>query len=133
MAALHTAGPQAAGLLRIQKGQQERHIWPVHLSGWLATGWHVAGAREPAPSNAIGAFEAGAGTAPARTSVDLEAPLESDAKSASTRGKRGRRTKEEPNQESPADDVSLPAPTSAEPEEAPITALPDGLFDDQLI
>jgi hypothetical protein len=41
-------GPKPAGMLRIRQGSQERYIWPVHLPGWLAEGWRVAGAEPPA-------------------------------------------------------------------------------------
>ena len=34
-------GPLPAGMLRIQQGNQERYVWPVHLPGWLALGWRV--------------------------------------------------------------------------------------------
>ena len=50
-------GPLPAGMLRIQQGNQERYVWPVHLPGWLALGWRVAGpsstAAEPLPQVAM--------------------------------------------------------------------------------
>ena len=32
-----------AGMVRISNGSRQRCVWPVHLSGWLALGWQVAG------------------------------------------------------------------------------------------
>jgi hypothetical protein len=133
MAAPHRSEAQTAGMLRIEKDQQERHIWPVHLPGWMATGWRVAGANAPVLTDGMSAVEAGTETAPTPTPADLELQLASDEKPGSTRVKRGRKTREELSQEPPAD-AALPAqPAAAEAEEAPITALPDDLFDDALI
>ena len=33
------------GMVRISKGDQQRCIWPVHLSGWQQLGWTVLGAQ----------------------------------------------------------------------------------------
>jgi hypothetical protein len=35
------AASAQAGMTRIQRGGQVRYVWPVHLPGWLATGWQV--------------------------------------------------------------------------------------------
>jgi hypothetical protein len=102
-------------MLRIQKGQEERHVWPVHLSGWLALGWRVAAA-----------------TVPASLEPDSDSAAESNAKTASTRGKRARRSRDEPDPNASAD--VAPIPQSESPaEEAPLSALPEGLLDDPLI
>lgn len=96
--------PIPAGMLRIHKGNQERYVWPVHLPGWLALGWQVAGPSsttvDPLPQAVM---------APATA-----AALESDPEPQAGRGKRGRRRKEE--QEQP------PAGVEATPEETGTTA-----------
>ena len=35
------AASAQAGMVRIQRGSELRYIWPVHLPGWLASGWRV--------------------------------------------------------------------------------------------
>ena len=163
MTGMAALGPLPAGMLRIRQGSQERYVWPVHLPGWLALGWQVAGA------------EAAAGTSPAGgAAAEPPAPIaaaagelleQNDAKPASTRSRRGRRRKEEPLPAAPADtgtstvgdasesdasgtelseqvqDVEAPPAGRAEPDPEPdptaevpvLTALPDDLFDDALI
>jgi hypothetical protein len=120
MAALHGAGPQTAGMLRISKGQEERHVWPVHLPGWLAIGWRVAGAAYSA------AIEVSA-------DVEAEHERESHAKPASNRGRRGRKSREELDQPAPDDVVSLAQSSSPAAEEVLLSALPEGLLDEPLI
>ena len=99
-------GPLPAGMLRIHKGNQERYVWPVHLPGWLALGWRVAGpsstAAEPLPQAVM---------APA-PAVALESAPEPTA----GRGKRGRRRKEEEPQP-PAAVEPQPTPTGADVEQ----------------
>ena len=144
-------GPLPAGMLRIQQANQERYVWPVHLPGWLALGWRVAG-----PSSTAVEQLPQAVAAPA-------VPLDSEPEPSAGRGKRGRRRKEE--QEQPHVGVEAnPAPTGADAEQqteadsAPsavvdlateaaaepgddstaegavaLSALPDDLFDDPLI
>jgi hypothetical protein len=92
-------------MLRIRQGQQERYIWPVHLPGWLAAGWRVAGsdavaAMEPMFADPVDIGFAAAATDPPRA-AELTPPLEpaepatsADATPAPTRGRRGRRRKE---------------------------------------
>ena len=146
-------GPLPAGMLRIQQGNQERYVWPVHLPGWLALGWRVAGpsstAAEPLPHAVM---------APA-PAVALESAPEPTA----GRGKRGRRRKEEEPQQAAAVEPQ-PTPTGADTEQQAdadsepyaaidlavetaadpgddstaeaaeaLSALPDDLFDDPLI
>jgi hypothetical protein len=36
----------AGGMVRISKGDQQRCIWPVHLSGWQQLGWQLVNQRE---------------------------------------------------------------------------------------
>ena len=110
MARIAAQGPPPAGMLRIQQGNQERYVWPVHLPGWLALGWRVAGAE--APSDGTTAAEPPAPIAGAAG----ELPDQGDAKPASARGKRGRRRKEEEAQ-SPAAVEANPAPTGADAEQ----------------
>jgi hypothetical protein len=39
------AATTPGGMVRISKGDQQRCIWPVHLSGWQQLGWTVLGAQ----------------------------------------------------------------------------------------
>jgi hypothetical protein len=129
-------------MLRIRQGSQERYVWPVHLPGWLALGWRVVGAAEPAPISAA--------------TGDLL--KEDDAKPASTRGRSGRRRKDVsgtalapaslttedvmavPKEETAeADELAEAEPSSEASDELDaaaevpvLTALPDDLFDDPL-
>ncbi len=94
-------GPLPAGMLRIRQGSQERYVWPVHLPGWLALGWRVAGAETTAGAPSVGG-------APAEPQVPTAAAAgelleQDDAKPASTRGRRGRRRKDEALPVAPAD------------------------------
>ena len=44
MQAQHTPAQtlrHAGGMVRICKGDQQRCIWPVHLSGWQQLGWQL--------------------------------------------------------------------------------------------
>lgn len=44
MQAQHTPAQalrHAGGMVRISKGDQQRCIWPVHLSGWQHLGWQL--------------------------------------------------------------------------------------------
>jgi hypothetical protein len=99
---LFAPGPLPAGMLRIQQGNQERYVWPVHLPGWLALGWRVAG-----PSSTAAEPLSQAVPAPA-------VPLDSEPEPTAGRGKRGRRRREEEPQP--------PAGVEATPEETGTTA-----------
>ena len=47
MQAQHTPAQtlrHAGGMVRISKGDQQRCIWPVHLSGWQQQGWTLIAA-----------------------------------------------------------------------------------------
>ncbi len=124
MTPLHGAGPQTAGMLRISKGNEERHVWPVHLPGWLAIGWRVVAATVPAPKADLVAAALG---------QEHKSESESDAKTASPRSKRGRKSREELVSEAPAEPASLTQPNAAADQESPLSALPEGLLDDPLI
>jgi hypothetical protein len=124
MTPLHGAGPQTAGMLRICKGQEERHVWPVHLPGWLAIGWRVVAATVPAPTADLVAAALG---------QEHKHEPESDAKTASPRSKRGRRPREELVSEAPAEPAPLPEASPPAEQDAPLSALPEGLLDDPLI
>ena len=76
-------GPLPTGMLRIQQGNQERYVWPVHLPGWLALGWRVAGPSSTAAEPLYQAVPAPAD------------PLDSEPEPTAARGKRGRRRKED--------------------------------------
>ena len=99
-------GMQPSGMLRIRLGQQERYIWPVHLPGWLAAGWRVAGSDAVAAMGPMFVDPGDVAVPGASTSLspapNLTPPLEpaepaasADATPAPTRGRRGRRRKEE--------------------------------------
>jgi len=135
-------GPLPAGMLRIQQGNQERYVWPVHLPGWLALGWRVAG-----PSSTAAEPLSQAVPAPA-------VPLDSEPEPTAGRGKRGRRRREEEPQppagveatpketgttaETGATDsdpkaAADPGDDSAAAGAVALSALPDDLFSDPLI
>ena len=150
-------GPLPAGMLRIQQGSQERYVWPVHLPGWLALGWRVAGPSTPAaellPQSEM---------APAVPPESEPTAIEKEPESTAGRGKRGRRRKEEQEQppaaveatpeetgtiaeagatdSDPSAAVDLAAEAAAEPGDdstadgaVALSALPDDLFSDTLI
>ncbi len=91
---------QPSGMLRIRLGQQERYIWPVHLPGWLAAGWRVAEAAAQQSADESGAIPL-AGVIAEDTAPSSTAPAEPadtpDAPPVTTRGRRGRRRKDEPS------------------------------------
>ena len=93
MAGLVAQGPLPAGMLRIHQGNLERYVWPVHLSGWLALGWRVAGSATDRPDEPLPQVVSTAADAP-DMDPDLTAVLDG-AQPAASRGKRGRRRKEE--------------------------------------
>jgi hypothetical protein len=43
------AATTPGGMVRISKGDQQRCIWPVHLSGWQQLGWTVLGGQGAEP------------------------------------------------------------------------------------
>ena len=96
-------GPLPAGMLRIQQGNQERYVWPVHLPGWLGLGWRVAG-----PSTTAAELLSQSEMAPAVSP-------ESEPEPTAGRGKRGRRRKEEEPQPAAAVEPQ-PTPTGADVE-----------------
>jgi hypothetical protein len=135
-------GPLPAGMLRIQQGNQERYVWPVHLPGWLALGWLVAGSSSTAAEPLSQAVPAPA------------VPLDSEPEPTASRGKRGRRRREEEPQppagvEATPEETGTTAETGAsdsDPKAAAdpgddstaegavaLSALPDDLFSDPLI
>ncbi|MCS5697492.1 hypothetical protein NZK32_00315 [Cyanobium sp. FGCU-52] len=139
-------GPLPAGMLRIRQGLQERFVWPVHLPGWLALGWQVAGAGTSPPDG----LQPQAVMAPALTPDAKPEPTatEKELESATARGKRGRRRKEEQDQppavvKTPPEETETMAVAGeldaepggdsiAEGDDA-LSALPDDLFSDPLI
>ena len=147
-------------MLRIHQGNQEHYVWPVHLPGWLALGWQVAGSGNAPDAGPLPQVV----TAPALPLDSEPEPtaIEKEHEPASGRGKRGRRRKEEPEQptagieatpeetgttaEAGATDsdpqaaTDLAAESAAEPVDdstaegaVALSALPDDLFDDPLI
>jgi hypothetical protein len=129
-------------MLRIHKGNQERYVWPVHLPGWLALGWQVAGPSSTAAEQLPQAVAAQA------------VPLELEPEPTAGRGKRGRRRKEEQEQphvgvEATPEETGTTAETGAtdsDPKTAAepgddstaagavaLSSLPDDLFSDPLI
>ncbi len=148
MVGIAAQGLMPAGMLRIRQGSQERYVWPVHLPGWLAMGWRVAGSEASQGDRMKVELQV------AETPSVIESVDEDDAKPASVRGRRGRRRKDDSTtpevvppesvEREPLDDIAsvpavqdLPAPAEPEPEETTAdaelaTALPDDLFDDPL-
>jgi hypothetical protein len=118
-------GPLPAGMLRIRQGSQQRYVWPVHLPGWLALGWRVAGA-DVAP-----AF-------PDALDLDTESPaIETEPDPGTGRGKRGRRRKEADEAAATAavepTDAAAAAPLpEASESQTRFEALPDDLLDSPL-
>ena len=99
-------GPLPAGMLRIQQGNQERYVWPVHLPGWLALGWRVAG-----PSSTAVEQLPQAVAAPA-------VPLDSEPEATAGQGKRGRGRRRKEEEPQPAAAVEpQPTPTGADAEQ----------------
>jgi hypothetical protein len=101
MTGMAAQGPLPAGMLRIRLGSQERYVWPVHLPGWLGLGWRVAGAEATAEAPTLGLAAAEQPAPSAAAAADLTE--QDDAKPASTRGRRGRRRKDEALPVEPAD------------------------------
>ena len=93
MAGLVAQGPLPAGMLRIHQGNLERYVWPVHLPGWLALSWRVAGSSTDRPNEPLPQVVTAAADAP-DMDPDPTAVLDG-AQPAASRGKRGRRRKEE--------------------------------------
>ncbi len=93
-------GMQPSGMLRIRLGEQERYIWPVHLPGWLAAGWRVAEAAAQQSADGtgvlspVGVIAEDAAPSPTAAAEPGDNP---DVPPVSTRGRRGRRRKEEPS------------------------------------
>ncbi|MFM9103152.1 MAG: hypothetical protein ACKOPS_18190 [Cyanobium sp.] len=98
-------GPMPAGMLRIRQGNPERYVWPVHLGGWLAMGWRVAGAGAEGPSIGVAAAEPPASA----TVLDPVPAAESPSEPAPTRGRRGRRRKDEATASAAAEPSTEPA------------------------
>ncbi len=44
------AASAQAGMVRIQRGSETRYVWPVHLPGWLASGWQIGSGESRAES-----------------------------------------------------------------------------------
>ncbi len=120
-------------MLRISKGNEQRHVWPVHLPGWLAIGWRVVGAKEAAAKAVVRVVEEAAGSPVAVLPLEPEQESNGNARTASTRSKRGRRSKEELTPEAAVDAAPLSPSAPPDAEDAPLMALPEGLLDDRLI
>ena len=89
-------GQIPAGMLRIHQGNQEHYVWPVHLPGWLALGWRVAGsANAPAAPADVPLPQAETALAAVREPTSQATAIETGPEPSTGRGKRGRRRKEE--------------------------------------
>ena len=102
---LETPGPIPAGMFRIHKGNQERYVWPVHLPGWLALGWRVAGSGSDPGDGALPQLLAAAAVAPEPEPNPEPTAGQNGPESVTGRGKRGRRRKEEPEQPTAGDET----------------------------
>ncbi len=54
------------GMVRIHRGAEVRYVWPVHLAGWLSSGWRTGEEQRPPQ---------GASAAPILQRLGAEAPL----------------------------------------------------------
>jgi hypothetical protein len=80
-------------MLRIHKGNQERYVWPVHLPGWLGLGWRVAGSVSDPADGALNQLLTAEAVSPEPNPEPTAG--QNGPESATGRGKRGRRRKEE--------------------------------------
>ena len=89
-------GQIPAGMLRIHQGNQEHYVWPVHLPGWLALGWRVAGsANAPAAPADVPLTQSETALAAVLEPTLQATAIETGPEPSTGRGKRGRRRKEE--------------------------------------
>ncbi len=89
-------GPIPAGMLRIHQGHEEHYVWPVHLPGWLALGWRVAGSgNAPAVPDDLPLPQAVTAPAAVLELTSQATAIEPEPEPSTGRGKRGRRRKEE--------------------------------------
>lgn len=58
------------GMVRIHRDSETRYVWPVHLAGWLSSGWRLGEERSggtPTPTPAVAAKTAAGTNTPVRT------------------------------------------------------------------
>jgi hypothetical protein len=101
------AASAQAGMTRIQRGGEVRYVWPVHLPGWLATGWQVGSGEGGTAAMAA---------APVVVTPDHQPPRSATAASAprSTPGS-GRPRPLAPSPSAPQPDPATTNPAVAEP------------------
>jgi hypothetical protein len=80
-------------MLRIHKGHEEHYVWPVHLPGWLALGWQVAGSGNAPDAGPLPQVVTALAAVLEPTSQATA--IETGPEPSTGRGKRGRRRKEE--------------------------------------
>jgi hypothetical protein len=47
------AASAQAGMVRIHRGSEVRYVWPVHVPGWLSSGWHLGDDRQGGAVDAL--------------------------------------------------------------------------------
>lgn len=68
------AASAQAGMVRIHRGSETRYVWPVHVPGWLSSGWHLGDDNRSQVSETLAAVSITAGdkaTAPAAVTASV--------------------------------------------------------------
>ena len=68
------AASAQAGMVRIHRGSEIRYVWPVHVPGWLSSGWHLGDDNRSQVSETLAAVSITAGdkaTAPAAVTASV--------------------------------------------------------------
>jgi hypothetical protein len=100
------AASAQAGMTRIQRGGEVRYVWPVHLPGWLATGWQVGSGEGGAAAPIV---------APVVVTPDPQAPHPAAASSPRSTPGSGRTRLQGPPPSAPQPVPATTNPAVAEP------------------
>lgn len=68
------AASAQAGMVRIHRGSEIRYVWPVHVPGWLSSGWHLGDDNRSQVSETLAAVSitaAAKATAPAAVTASV--------------------------------------------------------------
>ena len=65
------AASAQAGMVRIHRGSEIRYVWPVHVPGWLSSGWHLGDDRQ---GGAVDALVSSSAHAPEPTPAPVPMP-----------------------------------------------------------
>jgi hypothetical protein len=75
------------GMVRIHRGAEVRYVWPVHLAGWLSSGWQLGGDSPGRAADALVVTPITAGaTATASVSSSSPAPTASSQPASAPEG-----------------------------------------------